>query len=117
MAAARSTASWARARARSRSPPPGGRSARDARATPTPASRSAPASARGLVRRGLGLVDPALQEQRPAEEGGGPGGLAVEATLAQVVVAPAQVRLGRVRLAVEQLDEAGGDLGLEQAGG
>ncbi len=67
----------------------------------------------GVGRDLVGLVDAALQQQRAAEERARLRRLTVEAAVAQLVVRGAEIGLGRAGLAVEQLDEAGRDLGFQ----
>ena len=57
---------------------------------------------------------PALREQRAAEQRGGLRGVDAEPLLAEPVVRAAQTALGGGGVTLEQLDQPGEDIGLEQ---
>src|SRR5207249_1763155 len=67
-----------------------------------------------LVAQGLGLRRPALREQRAAQQGRGLRRVDPEPELPEPVVRRAEATLGGGGVALEQLDEPGEDVGLEQ---
>ena len=69
----------------------------------------------GVVSERIGLDVAALQQQRPTQERGCLRGLAAQPARPQLLERRPQPRLGRGRVAVVELDEAGEHLRLEQA--
>ena len=71
----------------------------------------------GLGRHGVSLVDPVLDEEGPSQERRRLRSFAIEAAFAQGSVGGSEELLGRRDVAVEQLDQAGGNLALQSAVG
>ena len=114
VAAAISTAARANSIAAACSPRAASASARTPRQA-IAALKESPASDSLSTTDRLGLGDPALGEQRAAEQGGGLRGVDAEPLLAEPVVGDAQAALGGGGVSLEQLDQPGEQIGLEHA--